>query len=121
MLRRLRRVFTIGGTADEVEIGSVDVEREAFVAVAVCPLFRLQFAVHIDGRALLQILRGGFGFASEDVGAIPDRILDHFTRLAVFLAFVGGERETANRESLRRVAEFRVTTEIADDDDAIEG
>ena len=101
--------------ADELHIGRLDVERVAVVVVAVGPFLDAKAALDIDGTALCEIFCGGLGMLAPERDLEPSRdVLQLAGFVAAFL--VRRHRKAAYGDALRRVTEFGILAEIADDE-----
>jgi len=104
-----------------VEALQNDLGRIFIVAVFVGPFARLQRAFQINLRALLQVLLDDLAQALiEDHHAVP---LGLFLALAgglVAPAFRGGHPQIRDRAAILGAANFRIRTEIADEDHLVD-
>ena len=90
--------------------------RVALLAILVGPFAGTDAALDINLRAFFQILTTDLGQLAEEGNAVP---LGQFLLLAgrlVLPVFTGRDRDVAHRFAARRVTNFRVLAQIADDD-----
>src|SRR5262249_26816259 len=88
------------------------------LALAIRVLFETQPPLDVNLPALRQIFVGHLGLASPSRDPEPDRVLLSFAP-GVPALFGRGDGKVANGRALRRVAQFRVTTQVTDDGDLI--
>src|SRR5664279_659802 len=121
-------VGTRAAAAAGIEHGELRIEalqhhfgRVAVVAVLVLPFARLQRAFQVNLRALLEILLDDLAQALvEDHHPVP---LGFFLALAgglVAPAFRGGHPQIRDRTAVLGAANFRIRTEIADEDHLVD-
>src|ERR1039458_2223901 len=79
----------------------------------------LQAALDVDFAALLQIFSGDFGEPLPEHDVVPLGAVLPFARL-VLEAFVGGDGELGHGRALRRVFDFGVLPQIADQLNSVE-
>src|SRR5437588_7757087 len=103
--------FNVRRAVEEVYVRGVDLERVARLAVAVSPVLDVQASLDVDAPPLRQILRDVLGLSAPGVDAEPGCDVLLLARL-VPAPLVRGDGEMTDRRPLRRVTEFRVTTEI---------
>jgi len=106
--------------ADELHVSCLDVERIACIAVLIGPFLHFQAALDIYGRAFCQVFRCILSLLAPERDAKPCGCILHLTGF-ILAAFVGCDRKTADRNSLRRVAELGVAAEISDDSYLVKG
>src|SRR5262249_19219180 len=112
-------VLGISALPQELYIAGVDFGAGARVAVTIGILFETQPPLDVNLPALRQIFGGQLGLASPSRDPEPDRVFLRFAPV-VPTFFGSGNGHVANGRSLRRVAQFRVTTQVTDDGDLIE-
>ncbi|ODR93450.1 hypothetical protein AUC69_04415 [Methyloceanibacter superfactus] len=98
-----------------------DLRGVALLALLVLPFAGLQLAFQINLRALLQILLGDLGQALvEDHDAMPLRALAPLARRLVAPAVAGGDPQIDDGPAILGVADFRIGSEIADENDFVD-
>src|SRR5471032_2676595 len=96
-----------------------DVGRVLFDAVLVGVFAGLQTAFDVDRRAFFQVLADDFSQAAEEGDAVPLGQLFLLAGVAVLRFERGRHGDVGDRVTARHVANFRIATQIADDDDFV--
>src|SRR5262249_7341016 len=111
-------VLGISALPQELYIAGVDFGASARVSITIGILFETQSPLDVNLPALSQIFGGQLGLASPSRDPEPDRMLLLLT--PGVLAVLGRrDGKVANGRPLRRVAQFRVTTQVTDDSDLL--
>lgn len=115
------RTSLVAPAPDELHVGPVDFEARALVAVPIGPLALRQAPLDVHELALLKVLVCDLRLAPPHAHSEPRGDLFSLARaLATAPALARRDREVADRGARRGVAELRVATEVADDDDLVE-
>ena len=115
-------------TAAGIEHGELRVEtlQHDFGRIAVLPVFilpfaRLQSTFEVNLRAFLEILLGDLGQAfAEDDDAMPFGLLSPFAGVLVAPGFRSRDPQIDDRPAVLCAANFRVGSEIADENDLVD-
>src|SRR5512147_2249458 len=99
--------------AEELHAVGDDFRRVLLDAFLVRVLASLQTALNIDGASFLQVFAGDLGQASEQHDGVPFGLFLLFSAL-VLPRFRGGDAQVGDGVAAGRVARFRVTAEVAD-------
>ena len=91
----------------------------AVVAVLILPLARLQTTFDIEARAFLDVLLSDFRQLVEHHHTVPFGTFLTLTALTVIPGIRGGEVEVAHRTTGRSETDFRILTEITDQNDLV--
>src|SRR5215831_5946397 len=114
------RVAHPGAAAEHLHALGDDLGRVTLLAFLVLPLARAQRAFDVDLRALLQVLARDLGEPVEEHHAVPLCALLLLPARLV-LPLVGGcDGDVGDRSAFGSVAGFRITSEVAYDDDLVD-
>src|SRR5204863_466863 len=83
------------------------------------PLTGFQTTLDVDRRSLLQILASDFRQATEERDAMPFGGFAHLTATLVLKAIGGCHADVGDRVATGHVTCFRISTEVAHDDDLV--
>src|ERR1051326_1244650 len=118
--RFVARVAPASTAAEQDDPVAADFRALALDAFLVGVLVSLQAAFDVHLLPLAQVLGERLGLFAPDVDVVP---LGPFLLLAglVVPRFGGGEAEFRDGGTARRVAEFRITTKVADENHFVDG
>jgi hypothetical protein len=104
--RRRLAAFISRAAADELHVRRMDFQRVTRFAIDDQSTPRPAIAFDINRPSAREILRSCLSLASQSVTRNQVVTSLFFSGAAIFSAFVGGEAETANGSSLRRVTQL---------------
>jgi class 3 adenylate cyclase len=106
--------------SDELHVCRVDLQGVSRLSVAVSPLFHPQAAFDVHRFAPRKVLRCSLRLSPPERHTKPGGNIIVLAGVAVFSSLVSGQTEAANRRALRRIAQLRIATEVADQGNFVE-